>query len=161
MTGRFPGPTAGLWIRRAGTPDLPQIRDLLQMCAAEGLLLAESPEEIISRLPDTWVARVSQRVIACGSLCEVNGPVFELRGVAVSRLYRGEGIGTRLVGALLDDARRRRGTHVLCMTFRIAFFKAAGFVPYGEGDLIDESFWRSNTLGNTRMVASVSCWPNP
>jgi amino-acid N-acetyltransferase len=61
------------------------------------------------------------------SLVTFNQSLCELRSLAVSPVYRGDGIGSQLIAAAVDLARQRGMRHVLSLTRAVALFERAGF----------------------------------
>ena len=69
-------------------------------------------------------------VAACGALRDFGNNLNEIRSLAVRRDLAGQGIGSRLVKALLEKAAERTGVghgHVFALTYRVEFFKRLGF----------------------------------
>jgi N-acetylglutamate synthase-like GNAT family acetyltransferase len=76
---------------------------------------------------DFRVARSGGVLIGCGALQLVNARLAEVRSIAVHPDWRGGGIGSRTVDALIEDAERLGVTQVFCLTRRQTFFARLGF----------------------------------
>jgi N-acetylglutamate synthase-like GNAT family acetyltransferase len=75
------------------------------------------------------VARQGERIVACAG-AEPHGDAVLLRSVAVADSHQGQGLGRRLVGEVLDQARRRQFESVYLLTTTAAgYFRALGFEP--------------------------------
>jgi GNAT superfamily N-acetyltransferase len=61
-------------------------------------------------------------------------PSWRLRGMATDERYRGQGIGTALLGAVVDHVHREGGGLLWCTarTPAVAFYRRAGLVTRGE-----------------------------
>jgi len=116
-----------LLIRPARLDDLPQLVELLDGAVPDCL------PETVWQLPWTWTAyQVAETeegdVVAAGSLQRVDprSPLAEIRGLIVAESHRGQGLASRVVRALLDEA-ERRGLTPVCVTKKPAFFARLGF----------------------------------
>ncbi|HKC26925.1 MAG TPA: GNAT family N-acetyltransferase, partial [Jatrophihabitans sp.] len=71
---------------------------------------------------------------------ELDG-AWQLRGMATIPARQGTGIGSRLVCAAIDEARRRGGRLLWCdaRTSAVGFYRKNGFVTEGPEFLHDES----------------------
>ncbi len=107
----------------AATPqDWPAIQALLQ---GAGLPVEGLPEHLTTAL----VIRGPEGLVACGAL-EVHGESALLRSLAVRASRRGQGLGGRLVHALLALAQERGIRQVTLLTETAAdFFPRFGFRP--------------------------------
>lgn len=111
------------------------------------------------------------RIIGCGALHVMWDELAEVRTLAVHPDFAGHGLGGRLLGVLLDDARTLGLRRIFCLTFEVGFFSRHGFLPivgqaaepdvyaellrsYDEGvaEFLDLERVKPNTLGNTRML---------
>lgn len=117
------GPTAvtdQIVLRRARGRDLPPILDLLAD--------ADLPAEGVARALSTFrVAEADERIVGVAGL-EVYAADGVLRSVAVDPHLRGQGLGARLVGAILEDARAAGLRHLYLLTTTAdAWFPRHGF----------------------------------
>ena len=98
----------------------------------------------------------------------------EVRTVAVDNAHAGRGIGHLLVDRLMAVARELQLSRVFVLTFETAFFARHGFAEIqgtpvtrevfeemcrsydtGVAEFLDLSYVKPNTLGNTRMLATI------
>lgn len=114
-------------IRSAVAGDVEAIRALIEDHAAEGRLLHRAETEIAAHIGRFVVATVSGRVVGCADLAPLGEAVAEVRSLVVSRSARSNGIGRRLLAAVLGRARRAGFTRVAAFTHSPAFFIQAGF----------------------------------
>ena len=121
---------SGARIRPARLEDAPAIYALLATFSTEGKLLPRPVADIQARIANFLVAELGGAVAACGALRDFGGNLNEIRSLAVRRDLAGQGIGSRLVRALLEKARERVGGghgQVFALTYRVEFFKRLGF----------------------------------
>jgi amino-acid N-acetyltransferase len=117
-------------IRPANVEDAPAIYALLATFSTEGKLLPRPVADIQARIANFLVAELDGAVAACGALRDFGNNLNEIRSLAVRRDLAGQGIGTRLVRALLAKAMVRTGGgqgHVFALTYRVEFFRRLGF----------------------------------
>jgi amino-acid N-acetyltransferase len=159
-------------VRRARTPDVREIRRLVDTYAGVGpRLLEKTTVTLYEDVQEFWVAELDGQVVGCGALHVLWEDLAEIRTVAVDQGFRGYGIGHRIVAALIETARELGLGRVFCLTFEVDFFARHGFRPiqgtpvspevyaellasYDEGvaEFLDLEHVKPNTLGNTRML---------
>ena len=170
----------GYEIRRARTQDVRAIAGLVGDNLASGRLLGKATVTLYEDVQEFWVAeRLSDhQVVGCGALHVMWEDLAEIRTVAVDESCQGQGIGHRLIEALLDSAREVGVTRVFVLTFALGFFARHGFgeiegTPvshevyaellrsYDEGvaEFLDLGRVKPNTLGNSRMLLRLPPLP--
>ena len=123
-------PCSGALIRPAEVEDAPAIYALLATFSTEGKLLPRPVADIQARIANFLVVELNGSVAACGALRDFGNDLNEIRSLAVRRDLAGQGLGSRLVKALLAKALERtegRHGHVFALTYRVAFFQRLGF----------------------------------
>ena len=123
-------PCSAAQIRSAVVHDAPAIYALLATFSTEGKLLPRPVADIQARIANFLVAEQDGMIAACGALRDFGNNLNEIRSLAVRRDLAGQGIGSRLVKALLEKAVERTGGengHVFALTYRVEFFKRLGF----------------------------------
>jgi amino-acid N-acetyltransferase len=93
----------------------------------DGTLLPRSRPNLLHHIRDFRVVRDRGTIIGCGALQLVGGDLAEVRSVAVHPGWQRQGLGGRIVRALLGDARRLGVRRVFCLTRREEFFARLGF----------------------------------
>jgi amino-acid N-acetyltransferase len=161
--------------RRARTSDVPAIRRLVDLYAADRILLAKDLVTLYEDVPDFLVATSGDGlVVGCGAVHVMWEDMAEVRTVAVDPGWRRRGVGSLLVRALLQTAQDLGVDQVFCLTFEVDFFARLGFAAArgmpvepdvfvqmvrsadeGIAEFLDLERVRPNTLGNTRMVYTI------
>jgi len=113
--------------RKARLPDAGRIYALIAGYAREERLLPRSLEEICENIRDFTVVEQRGGVIGCGALHFYGAELAEIRSVAVDRALQHRGAGSRLVEALLAEA-RAHGVGCICLFTHIPdYFARMGF----------------------------------
>ncbi len=128
-------------IRRAAPADAQVIADLVDLGEREGQLLPRSLSAIRASIGDWLVATDNERVVGVGSLVEMGPTLSEVRSLAVAPAYRQNGVGAKIVDALVDEARARGIPTVFALTRAVPFFEKQGFVVTVKADF-PEKVWR-------------------
>ncbi|MDO5721810.1 MAG: amino-acid N-acetyltransferase [Actinomycetaceae bacterium] len=114
-------------------------------------------------------------VVGCGALHVMWDDIGEVRTLAVLPSVRGQGVGSRLLTALVSRARQLELQRVFCLTFEVEFFSRHGFEPIegmavgvdvytqmlashddGVKNFLELASVKPNTLGNTRMMKTLT-----
>jgi len=159
-------------VRRARTPDVPKIVDLVEPLVARRILLGKERVDLYGAVQEFRVAETADgTVVGCGALHVMWEDLGEIRTLAVDDEWLGHGVGHSLLAALESDARELGLSRLFCLTFEVAFFGRHGFEDMGsetvdpelyaelvrshdEGvaEFLDLARVKQNTLGNTRML---------
>ncbi|MFP5023404.1 amino-acid N-acetyltransferase [Pseudonocardia phyllosphaerae] len=157
-------------VRRARTPDVRAIRDLVDEYAGK-VLLAKETVTLYEAVPEFLVAELDGVVVGCGALHVLWEDLGEIRTVAVSPSVLGHGVGHKIVSALIDGARELGLSRLFVLTFEKHFFARHGFAEIdgtpvsaevfaamlrsydaGVAEFLDLAHVKPNTLGNVRML---------
>lgn len=132
-------------VRTATQADVPGILALVQEHARRGNLLPRTRESIEASLPDWLVVVVPHggalQVLGCVQLLAYSPQLTEVRSLAVADAARGQGVGSRLMVALLAEARRREVQTLFALTHAVDFFLRFGFTAT-EHARFPEKVWR-------------------
>ena len=167
-------PAAPVTIRAARTGDIRTIREIVRPHADSRVLVSKDAVTYYEALQQFRVAELDGAVVGCGALHVMWEDLAEVRTLAVQPEAKGHGVGSRLLEALLEDARELGVQRVFCLTFEVDFFTRHGFEPiegqavepvvyaelvrsYDEGvaEFLDLERVKPNTLGNTRMLRTL------
>ncbi|HEY4217803.1 MAG TPA: GNAT family N-acetyltransferase [Gemmatimonadaceae bacterium] len=115
-------------IRRAEYADAEMMARLIDVYAAEAIMLRRTPAMIELAIADYVVATDSRNaVVACGALKEYSPSVAEIAAIAVSPSLQGRGVGKAVVNAVEALALKRGIYEVFALTLQPAFFSALGY----------------------------------
>jgi len=113
--------------RGAGTQDLARLERFISSYTSDGTLLPRSPANLILHVRDFQVAVAEGGLVGCGALQVVDANLAEIRSMAVDPEWRGRGIGSQILDALLVDAARLGLARVFCLTRAPGFFAKHDF----------------------------------
>jgi amino-acid N-acetyltransferase len=138
------------------------------------VLLVKQLVTLYEDVQEFWVAELDGALVGCGALHVLWEDIAELRTIAVSPGFAGQGIGHALVDALIGVAKDLGLSSLFVLTFETAFFATHGFVEIagtpvapevyeeirrsldeGVAEFLDLPYVKPNTLGNTRMLLDL------
>ena len=170
----MPEAAGGVVVRRARTSDIRTIRDIVRPHAESRVLVSKDAVTYYEAVQQFRVGEVDGRVVGFGALHVMWEDLAEIRTLAVSPEAKGRGVGSRLLEALVEDARELGVERLFCLTFEVEFFSRHGFEviegqavepevyaelvrSYDEGvaEFLDLERVKPNTLGNTRMLRTL------
>src|ERR1700751_4275066 len=91
--------------RKAILPDAEHIHELISGYSGDGTLLPRTLAEICENVRDFVVLEDESRIIGCGALHLYGTHLAEIRSITVGPRAQGHGGGTRLMKALLAEAK--------------------------------------------------------
>jgi amino-acid N-acetyltransferase len=158
-------------IRTARTSDVKQIRALIDTYAAPGRLLGKETVTLYESVQEFTVAMDGEKVVGCGALHVLWEDLAEVRTVAVAADHHRQGIGHKILDAIVTRAQAVGVKRIFCLTFETEFFGSHGFqviegtpvepdvyvellrsYDQGVAEFLDLEAVKPNTLGNTRML---------
>ncbi len=158
-------------IRPARTSDVRGIRHMVDEYSLQRRLLSKETVTLYEDVQEFFVAVEGDEVVGCGALHVLWEDLAEVRTVAVQERLKGQGVGHKILEAIVDRARHLGIKRLFCLTFETDFFRRHGFIEiegsavepevytqllrsYDEGiaEFLDLESVKPNTLGNTRMI---------
>jgi argininosuccinate synthase len=128
---------------RPPTPtDIPGIMALVNEHVRRGDLLPRTAESIRLTLDD-WLIGIDNdgEIVACVSLLYYTETLAEVRSLAVADKTKGQGWGSTIVKAVIEQARLKGIPTLFALTRAVGFFENVGFaVTYKE--MFPEKVWR-------------------
>jgi amino-acid N-acetyltransferase len=161
-------------VRRARTSDVRAIADLVDQYATDRILLAKERVTLYEDVQEFRVAEAGGALVGCGALHVMWEDLAEVRTLAVDPAWRGHGVGSALLDALVGQALELGVRRLFCLTFEVAFFVRHHFavidgtpvaqevyaqllrsMDEGVAEFLDLARVKPNTLGNTRMLRQL------
>lgn len=130
----------GLKTRKALLPDAQAIHGLIRGYAGEGLLLPRTLAELCENVRDFTVVESRGEIIGCGALHLYGPHLAEVRSIAVAAHAQKRGAGSKLIAALLKEARQHQIAQVCLFTRSPKYFAKLGFVEVPHQSLPDKIF---------------------
>ena len=129
-------------IRRATLRDVKSIHRLIAEQAQSGHILARAMSELYSQVKDFIVSEDdgSGEIVGCGALQIVWEDLGEIRSLAVQTEYQGQGVGTALIEALLEESGQMGLSKVFVLTYRPELFQRLGFALMDKS-LLPHKIW--------------------
>jgi amino-acid N-acetyltransferase len=163
-----------LIVRRATTRDVAAIRALVDQYQGKVLLVKETVT-LYEDVQEFWVAIDGEQIVGCGALHILWEDLGEIRTVAVDREAKRQGIGGLIVNRLIEHGRDLGINRIFVLTFETSFFARHGFreiegtpvtpevytemrrsYDRGIAEFLDLEYVKPNTLGNTRMLLTLT-----
>jgi amino-acid N-acetyltransferase len=126
--------------RKALQTDVDALFELIQGYAAKGIMLPRSREALLRQIDTFVVAEDDVKLIGCGSLCRLGADLVEIRSLGMAEGYKGQGIGSKLVDALMEEAKAIGVPKVMALTYEVTFFQKNGFQIVNK-EIFPEKVW--------------------
>lgn len=119
-------------LRRATAADAPAILTLVDTNREAGHLLPRALDEVARNAPRFLVVEAQGEVVACAELAPLSRLVAEVRSLVVDARFRGRRLGSSLIEALQEWARREGFATLCAFTHEPHVFVRLGFsiVPH-------------------------------
>src|SRR5580704_2573998 len=112
-----------LTIRKAKMSDIPTLLDLINVYAAQGIMLPRTEFEISENIRDFTVVHSGSRLIGCGALHFYTPTSGEIRSLAVAPEVRNQRVGVLLIEALEQEAINSDLQAIFAFTYVAEFFR--------------------------------------
>jgi len=136
-------PVAGprLTVRKAVMHDIPPILHLINGYAAKGVMLPRTEFELSEAIRDFTVVTAGGDLLGCGALHFYSPTIGEIRSLAVHQRAKTQGVGRRLVEALVQEAQEYELDAAFAFTYVVDFFQKVGFHVVERG-LLPLKAWK-------------------
>ena len=124
-----------LSVEKATIRDVAEMHRLINYFADKDEMLPRPLSEIYENIRDYFVIRQGGQLTGCAALHVMWSDLAEVKSVAVSEENQRQGIGSRLVGACLEEARLLGLPTVFCLTYKPDFFQKFGFSQVDKMEL--------------------------
>ncbi|MCK5589464.1 MAG: N-acetyltransferase [Dehalococcoidales bacterium] len=127
-------------IRKAYVFDVEDILALINSCATSNLILPRGPKYMYENIRDFVVVEAQTemgepKIVACGSLHVLWKDTAEIRSLTTHPEFRGQGLGSKMVRYLVEDAKQIGIEKIIALTLIEEFFKKLGFKPKRKEEL--------------------------
>ena len=127
--------------RKATTEDIDTLYELIKGYAEKGIMLPRTREILVDQLEWFIVAELEGDIVGCGSLCRLGQDLVEIRSLGISDGHKGQGIGSKMVDYLIEEARRLDIPKVMALTYEVNFFQKNGFEVV-QKEIFPEKVWK-------------------
>lgn len=127
--------------RKAGPQDVEPLYELIRGYAEQGVMLPRSRETLVAIIDTFVVAESEGTMIGCGSLCKLGPDLVEIRSLGMTEGFKGQGIGSKLISRLVDEAHAQGFPKVMALTYAVKFFQKNGFTVVSK-EIFPEKVWR-------------------
>lgn len=127
--------------RKAKIADVEAIHGLITFYANKDLMLARPRTMLYESIREFTVAVDNDKVVAAGSLHILWEDLAEIRALAVAEEYIKAGLGSKLVGQFLNEAKELGIPKVFALTYQQGFFEKCGFTLIDKDDL-PQKVWK-------------------
>jgi amino-acid N-acetyltransferase len=115
-------------VRAFHSRDLPDILRLMEPLMQKGVLIRRNPEQIQEKRGDYSVLEIDGSVRACGALHDWGEAQGEIAAIATDPQYADLGLGRKIVGYLIEKARKSNMRRVFVLTTQSQdWFESLGF----------------------------------
>ena len=158
-------------VRPARSTDVKGIRKLIDTYAPQRRLLTKETVTLYESVQEFTVAVENGEIVGCGAIHVLWEDLAEVRTVAVAENLRRQGVGHKLMEAIIERAREIGVHRIFCLTFETQFFGKHGFEEIqgtpvdpevyaqllhsydtGIAEFLELESVKPNTVGNTRML---------
>ncbi len=127
--------------RKAEETDLDFLVELINGYAQTSIMLPRSRETLQQQLDTFFIAEYDGARVGCGALTRLGPDLVEIRSLGIIDGYKGKGIGSMIVKALMEEAKRQGIPKVMALTYEVAFFERNGFEVVNK-EIFPEKVWR-------------------
>ncbi|GAW94393.1 N-acetyltransferase [Calderihabitans maritimus] len=128
-------------IRKAHIRDIPAIQELINVYASQGLMLPRSLNSLCEGLRDFLVVEEAGKIVGVGALHILWTDLAEIRSLAIAPERVKNGLGLKIVRALLEEARQLGIEKVFTLTYQPGFFEKCGFHRVPK-DALPQKAWK-------------------
>ena len=114
-------------VREATLDDVGGIYRLLRHYSEQGVLLPRAESDIYHSIREFLVIEQESEIIACAALQIFTRQLGEVRSLAIAPNYAGQGLGSKMVNAIEQDAIKLGLTKLMALTYEVRFFNRAGY----------------------------------
>ncbi|MFC1624499.1 N-acetyltransferase [Candidatus Omnitrophota bacterium] len=122
-------------IRKAYVDDIKDIQELINFYAKKDQMLPRSLNELYENIRDFFVYEKNGKLLGCVALHIAWEDLAEIKSLAVAESEQKKTIGTLLVKAVFEDAKKLRVMRMFALTYVPSFFEKFGFKKVKHSEL--------------------------
>jgi amino-acid N-acetyltransferase len=122
-------------IRKARVDDVKAIQQLINYHAKRDKMLPRSLNELYENIRDFFVYTDGKKIYGCCALHIDWEDLSEIKSLAVSPAKTGKGIGKKLLGECVKEARALKLKKIFALTYVPGFFEQFGFKVINKSEL--------------------------
>jgi len=126
-------------------PTLANLQEMQNIVAPEvmsGIILERSYDEMANAIRSYIVAKDENGAIVGFCALHIHTPTLaEVRSLIVKEGYRKGGVGAKIVGAAIEEARAIGVQEILVLTYAKDFFLKLGFLEISKEEIPDSKIW--------------------
>jgi amino-acid N-acetyltransferase len=127
--------TTAVAVRKAAIRDIHAILELINIYAAQRIMLPRTEFEMSENIRDFSVAYEGETLVGCGALHFYTPQTAEVRSLAVRPQVKQHGIGRAIVESLEAEARENDLESIFAFTYVPGFFAKLGFTEVERGEM--------------------------
>ena len=117
------------------------MQDIVKEEVENGIILFRSNNEIATNIRSYTIALKDNNIIGYGALHIHTDSLAEIRSLVVSKDFQGQGVGKKIVQALLSEAKELNLKDIFTLTYKEDFFKKLGFRVIPKESLPEQKIW--------------------
>ena len=114
-------------IRKATVEDVKDIQELINFYAKKDQMLPRSLNELYENIRDFFVYEKDRKILGCVAFHIAWEDLAEIRSLAVLESRQKQKIGSLLVKAVFEDAKKLKVKRIFALTYIPPFFEKFGF----------------------------------
>ncbi len=122
--------------------DIEAMQELVTQEVKDGIILERNQDEVATNIRSYVLAKVDDKLVGYTALHIHSSRLAEIRSLIVSKKYRGEQIGKKIVLFALEEAKTLGvEEEVLVLTYLPEFFKKMNFVEISKESIPEHKIW--------------------
>jgi len=127
---------------KAKLSDIPEMQKMVTSEVKDGIILERNQDEVATNIRSYVLAKIEDKIVGYSALHIHSSRLAEIRSLIVSKEYRGENIGKKIVEFTLSEAKALNVTEeVLVLTYLPQFFMKMNFVEIAKETIPEHKIW--------------------
>lgn len=127
--------------KKASLLDIPAMQNLVEPEIQSGVILYRSDDEIATNIRSYTLAMDADKLVGFCALHIHSPNLAEIRSMIIDSSYRGQNIGSTLVGKVCDEGNLLGLREVLALTYQRTFFERLGFLEIPKETIPEHKIW--------------------